>query len=98
MIPREGVRIYVAYFDRELSRRIRRVALDLAVHSPTLKEVEDACAALGYRFSSIPARHSAVWWTDVGAVEVYGVKKQQALRSIAQQILKTRSMKGVKKS
>lgn len=98
MMPRDGVRIYVAYFDRELSRRIRRVALSLAVQSPTLKELEEACRALGYRFASIPAKHSAVWWTDVGAIEVYGVKKQQALRGIAQQILKARTAKGVKKA
>lgn len=96
MMEREGVRIYVAYFDRELGRRVRRVPLSLAVKSPTLKELEEACRTLGYRFNSTQAKHSAVWWMDVGAVEVSGVKKQQAIRRIAQEILRMRSAKGVK--
>lgn len=97
MIEREGVRLYVAYFDRDLSRRVRRVPVDLAVRSPNLKELEEACRALGYSFTSLPAKHSAVWWTDQGAVEVVGVKKQEAIRRVAHELLRMRSIKGVKK-
>jgi len=98
LIQREGVRIYVAYLDKDLSRRVRRVPLNVAVQSPTLKEVEDACRALGYQFTSIAAKHSAAWWTDVGAVEVSGVRKQVALKNIAQEVFKARGIKNVKKS
>ncbi|MEM0321158.1 MAG: signal recognition particle subunit SRP19/SEC65 family protein [Thermoprotei archaeon] len=98
MIPREGVRVYVAYFDRNLSRRVRRVPITLAVQSPTLKEIEEACRALGYRFTSLPSRHSAVWWMDEGAVEVTGVKKAHALKAIANEVLKIRASKEARKN
>ncbi len=98
MIPREGVRVYVAYFDRNLSRRVRRIPLTLAVQSPTIRELEEACKALGYRFTSLPAKHSAVWWMDAGAVEISGVKKTQALKSLAHELLKIRGAKGVSRS
>ena len=98
MIPREGVRVYVAYFDRNLSRRVRRIPLTLAIQSPTIRELEEACKALGYRFTSLPAKHSAVWWMDAGAVEISGVKKTQALKSLAHELLKIHGAKGVSRS
>ena len=98
MIPREGVRVYVAYFDRNLSRSVRRIPLTLAIQAPTIRELEEACKALGYRFTSLQVKHSAVWWMDGGAVEISGVKKTQALKSLARELLKIRGAKEVGRS
>jgi signal recognition particle subunit SEC65 len=93
LIKREGVRLYVAYFDRNLSRRVRRVPLAYAVQSPMLSELEAACRALGYAYTSVDAKHSAVWWIDRGAVEVSGVSKKDALKSLGREIIKARITK-----
>ncbi|PSO09041.1 hypothetical protein B9Q04_02480 [Candidatus Marsarchaeota G2 archaeon BE_D] len=98
MIPREGVRVYAAYFDRNLSRRVRRIPLTLAVQAPTMRELEEACKALGYKFTSLSVKHSAVWWMDGGAVEISGVKKTQVLKSLARELLKIRGAKEVSRS
>jgi signal recognition particle subunit SEC65 len=81
----------VAYFDKALSRQIRRVPVSAAVEHPTVQELESACKRLNYVCKVLEARHSAAWWKDEGAVEVVNIKKKDALLALSKEIMKMRS-------
>lgn len=89
----------MAYFDSELSRKVRRVAKNLALKNPTLAEVKSACDELGYKCALLEsAKHPAVWWKDEGAVEIVGVPKKKALLEIAKSIRSLREKTKVEKT
>jgi|GEM_PF-1041928 signal recognition particle subunit SEC65 len=94
MIQRDGRRVYAAYLDKALTRRVRRVPKVIALDAPDLKEMEDACRSLGLSFTTLPeARHPAAWWIDAGALEILSTTKSSTIKSLALAIKEIRDKK-----
>lgn len=83
---RKGERIvYPCYFEAGLGRREgRRVPVALAVHSPTLNDIEKALKRLKIEYRVEPKHHPAHWDKRGGRVVVlFKGKKTDLLRRIA---------------
>jgi len=80
--------VWLDYFNSELKRsQGRRVPLNAAIRSPTLKELEDACGRLGLDPKPQKARFPRDVRKDSGYVSVKRESaKQRLVMSIAKQL------------
>ncbi len=86
--------IWPAYFDQGKTRKEgRRVPKNLAVQSPRIAEVTTAVATLGLKHEVVAeAGYPKAPWAKTGMLLVEkSVSKEQTIKKIAKQLLKTRS-------
>ncbi len=88
--------VWPAYLDASLPRRLgRRVPLELAVRSPSLREIAEAAEALGLNPEvDEEARYPRLWWSKPHRGRVLVDKrgsKEEVLRAIAAEVKKRRA-------
>ncbi|MCW4044020.1 MAG: signal recognition particle protein Srp19 [Candidatus Bathyarchaeota archaeon] len=94
MRKQEKAIIWPAYFDQSRTRKEgRRVPKSLAVPSPRIQEISEATVKLGLKHEvAAEAGYPKTPWAKTGMllVEKQG-SKEQTIKKIAKQLLKTRS-------
>lgn len=92
MIKREGVIIWLSYFDRGLSRSEgRRVPLNKAIKSPTQEQLLRVAERLGWRAEPLELSHPSYWWKKSSAIRVYPnkqIKKENLIKLLAEEVVK----------
>lgn len=88
--------VWLIYFDASITRRFgRRVPRKLAVESPTLEELVEACKRLNLSFQvRESARYPRMWWSRRGYVIVdKSTSKGRLLEALALEIRRLRTEK-----
>ncbi|MEM3447549.1 MAG: signal recognition particle subunit SRP19/SEC65 family protein [Nitrososphaerota archaeon] len=92
MIRRDGVIVWLSYFDRGLSRSEgRRVPINKAIKSPTKEQLLKAAERLGWKAEPLELSHPSYWRKKSSAIRVYPnkrVKKEILLRLLADEVVK----------
>ncbi len=92
MLDRDVRYIYPEYFDSRLSRKIRKVSLELAVPDPKLEEISMILRAAKIEHEIEPHSHPARRYERKGRIAVKKLKtrKRKVLLAIAKSLKKYR--------
>lgn len=94
MIKRHGFIVWLAYFDKNLTRSEgRRVPLRKAVKSPTHEQILKVAERLGWKAELLPLCYPSFWWKKFQAVRIYPEKslnKKDVLNLLASELVKSK--------
>ena len=99
MRKQDKIIMWPVYFDSTKARSEgRRIPKSLGVASPKISEIEDAAKKLGLQYELVPdVGYSKMPWLKTGMILVKkSESKEQAIKKIAKQLSKIRSITPVK--
>lgn len=94
MRKQEKIIVWPAYFDATKTRKNgRRVARNLAVPLPRISEIKDAAEKINLKSEVVDCAYPRTAWQKTGMLVVKKKKsKDNTIREIAKQLVKTRSV------